>query len=102
MDIRRRSAGFELIRIIRTEPSRIVVAVRTRSTQDVLRGIVGGDGVLGGRMAACTDRRDVSQPAVAVRSHMLTSMRRALRLEPTPKLNRVGHIMVAFDSTRAP
>jgi hypothetical protein len=38
MQLRRRSDGFELMRIIKTEPSLIVFAVRTRSTKDVLRG----------------------------------------------------------------
>ena len=41
MQLRRRSNGFELTRIISAEPSRVVFAVRTRSTADVLRGVIG-------------------------------------------------------------
>ena len=40
MQVRRRMGGLDLVRIISAEPSRIVFAARTRSTQDGLRGII--------------------------------------------------------------
>jgi hypothetical protein len=40
MQVRRRSGGFELVHIMTAEPSRIVFAVRTRSTQTGLRGTI--------------------------------------------------------------
>lgn len=40
LQLRRRSDGLELVRIVMAEPSRIVFAVRTRSTHDVLRGVI--------------------------------------------------------------